>query len=314
MELSIICPTLNEREYIDQVVEDLCISDGIKKEVLIVDGGSTDGTRERVGELMKSYLMLRLIDNPRRTSTAAFNIGVAASNADHVAFVGAHARYSSNYFSYGISRLKSGECDVVGGILRQEGKNQTGRAIAAVMSSSAGVGNTAFRTSRQEQFVDSVAFAIYSRQVLNSVGPMDETLPVNQDDEFHYRIHARGFRLLMTDKTFAVYYVRSSYRSLFKQYFRYGKYKPAVIRKVKGSIKPRHLAPAFFVMYLFTLPLSFIFTLWLIPLLAYLCLIVLYAIRLSRGKFSMACRCVPVFPTLHLAYGSGFILGLFRPC
>ncbi len=314
MELSIICPTLNEREYIDQVVEDLCVKDGVNKEVLIVDGGSTDGTRERVGELLQSYPMLRLIDNPRRTSTAAFNIGVAASNADYVAFVGAHARYSSNYFSYGISRLKSGECDVVGGILRQEGKNQTGRAIAAVMSSSAGVGNTAFRTSRQEQFVDSVAFAIYHRRVLNSVGPMDETLPVNQDDEFHYRIHQRGFRLLMTDKTFAVYFVRSSYRSLFKQYFRYGKYKPAVIQKVKGSIKLRHLIPAFFVMYLFTLPLSFIFTLWLIPLFAYLCLIVIYAIRLSRGEFSMAYRCVPVFPTLHLAYGSGFILGLFRTC
>ena len=55
MELSVICPTLNEINFIDQLIDDLCANDGLEKEVLILDGGSTDGTTDRVRELQKKY-------------------------------------------------------------------------------------------------------------------------------------------------------------------------------------------------------------------------------------------------------------------
>lgn len=311
MELSVICPTLNEIKFIDQLVGDLCFDDGLKKEILILDGGSTDGTVERVIELQSKYPSLVLIQNPRRTSTAAFNIGYKAATGSYIAFVGAHARYSKDYFKIGVEVLKSGICDAVGGPLDQQGKTDIGKAIASVMSSKAGVGNTEFRTSKERKFVDSVAFAVYSKKMIDVVGIMDESLPVNQDDEFHYRVNEKGFKIMMVPEMQATYFVRDSYSGLFRQYFRYGLYKPLVLKKVKGSVRLRHLIPSAFVLYLASLPMLFVTNLWIVPLILYLIMIVIISFR-AKEKLSVKLLCLPVFPILHISYGSGFLAGLFK--
>lgn len=311
MDLSIICPALNEIKYIDSLIEHLCAEDNLEKEIFIVDGGSTDGTRERVKELAKIYPSLRFVDNPMKTSTHAFNVGYKLATGKNIAFVGAHALYPRNYFSTGIKCLQRGECEVIGGPLRQEGKTAKGMAIAKVMSSKAGVGNTEFRTATKKQFTDSVAFAIYKREVFEKCGVMDETLPVNQDDEFHYRIRKMGMRILMVPEMQATYFVRDSYTQLFRQYFRYGLYKPAVLKKVRGAGRLRHYIPAFFTIYIVTLPLAFLFSWWLIPLLIYALLIIYISVKFdSSAKIKLLA--IPVFTILHIAYGSGFILGIFK--
>jgi len=50
MQLSIICPTYNEINYIEKVYLSLIAKDGIEKEILFADAGSTDGTREKIKE------------------------------------------------------------------------------------------------------------------------------------------------------------------------------------------------------------------------------------------------------------------------
>ena len=311
MELSIICPTWNEIRFIDQLVRDLCVNDGQEKEVLILDGGSTDGTIERVKELQKLFSNLVYIANPRRTSTAAFNIGFNASKGEYIAFVGAHARYSPNYFKAGVDTIRTGICDVVGGPLEQKGTTATGRAIAYVMSSKAGVGNTEFRTSKERKYVDSVAFAIYRKSMIVKVGLMDESLPVNQDDEFHYRVNSMGYKIMMIPEMSATYFVRDSYIKLLKQYFRYGLYKPMVLKKVKGAIRYRHVIPTLFVIYLLSLPLAAISLLWLAPLLFYFILSAIIAFK-CNDNLPVKLLCLPVFPILHIGYGAGFLLGLLK--
>lgn len=311
MDLSIICPTYNEIHFITQVVQDLCAEDGLKKEIFIVDGGSTDGTVDKIKILQERHSNLKYIPNPRKTSTAAFNIGCDAATGEFIAFVGAHANYSANYFSKGVEILRSGICDAVGGTLAQKGKSEKGRAIAFVMSSKAGVGNTEFRTSKEKMFVDSVAFALYRKSVVMAVGKMDESLPVNQDDEFHYRLNAKGHKILMTPEMSATYFVRDNYSKLFKQYFKYGYFKPLVLKKVQGSVRMRHLIPSAFVLYLLTLPLALLYQILALPLACYLILIVLLSFSM-KDSVSVKILAIPVFPVLHISYGSGFILGLLK--
>lgn len=311
MELSIICPTYNEIKFIDAVVASLCADDGLKKEVLIVDGGSADGTIERVKSLAKDFPSLRLVNNPGRTSTHAFNTGFGNSTGKYVAFVGAHATYDKDYFKYGVSYLDNNECDAVGGPLKQMGKTSSGKAIALAMSSKIGVGDTEFRTESKKMYVDSVAFAIYRRDMVEKCGLMDITLPVNQDDEFHYRLRQHGYRILMVPEMKAVYYVRDSYRKLFRQYFKYGLYKPAVLRKVKDSVRLRHLIPSFFSLYLLSLPVAFFVHAWLLPLFVYLILIFIRSLTFD-ADMKTRLLAIPVFPILHTAYGSGFLTGLIR--
>jgi GT2 family glycosyltransferase len=196
-----------------------------------------------------------MIDNPGRYATPGFNRAYKVSSGRYIAFVGAHALYPQNYFSSALHYLQAGECDAVGGPLKQEGKTRMGKAIALVMSSRMGVGDTEFRTANKKMYVDSVAFAVYKREVFEKAGLLDESLPVNQDDEFHYRLNKMNFRILMVPEMQAVYYVRGSITKLFTQYFKYGLYKPLVLRKVKGSVRLRHLIPSVFVLYLLSLRL-----------------------------------------------------------
>ena len=311
MKLSIICPVYNEAPHIDALVSSLLSDREIEKEIIFADGGSTDGTLQRLEELGKKYVNVFVVSNPRRYTNFAFNTARQHAKGKYIAFIGAHAEYPENYFSIGIQYLEKGECDVVGGPLHQKGRTHTGKAIACCMSSKFGVGNTEFRTENKKKYVDSVAFAIYSRDVFEKAGVMHEDLIINQDDEFHYRLRKSGFRILMIPEMRATYYVRETFFELSGQYFRYGLYKPLVFKKVSSGMRPRHIIPSLFTLYLLSLPLSLYYMFWVIPLLMYLVTDVLFSV-LNTGNIIVKLKSILIFPILHTSYGTGFIIGLFK--
>jgi len=310
-QISIIIPTLNEIEHIEKLIDSISSQDNVSKEIFIVDGGSDDGTQQKVRQISQSNPYIKLIENPERFVSHGFNRAYRETTSKYISLIGAHSIYPNNYFYTCIKAIQSGECDVAGGFLLQIGKNNIGKAIARVMSSQFGVGNTEFRTIPRRMYVDSVAFAIYDRRVFDKIGLFDEELIRNQDDEFHYRLTKAGFKILMLPELEITYIVRSSLKSLFNQYYQYGLYKPLVFIKVNSGMRLRHLIPPLFVLYLFSLPLSFWQSWWLIPFVSY-CLMALYFG--FRGSASWEVRLLtPIFfPVLHVAYGLGFLKGIWK--
>jgi GT2 family glycosyltransferase len=311
IDLSIIVPVYNEIDYVDKLIESLLYNDGITKELLLVDGRSNDGTTEKIKAISEKNKAIKYVDNPMRYVSQGFNKAFKMSKGKYLALVGAHAEYSENYFSSGVQILEKNKADAVGGVLIQKGKSWKGNVIANVMSSKLGVGNTPFRTETEERFVESAAFAIYKREIFERIGFFDEELIRNQDDEFHYRLNAAGFKMLMTPSMSANYFVRENIPSLFKQYYNYGLYKPLVLKKVPSGLKLRHLIPFFFTGYIFFLPLAILYPIYLIPLLCYILLIFYISIK-TNNSFKTVLYCMLIFPTLHFSYGLGFLLGLFK--
>jgi glycosyltransferase involved in cell wall biosynthesis len=309
MVISIIIPTFNEIKHIEKLIDSIYRFDSIEKEVFIVDGGSSDGTVERVIELFQLYKNLNLVKNPDKYVSNGFNKTFYLTKGEYISLVGAHSIYPNNYFSKCIDEIESGNCDAAGGFLLQKGNGVIGEAISLVMSSKFGVGDTPFRTERKRMYVDSVAFAVYKREIFEKIGLLDEELIRNQDDEFHYRMNAAGFRMLMLPDIEVVYFVRNSLSKLFKQYFQYGLFKPLVIKKVKKGLRIRHLVPALFVLYLIFLPLSFFNSIYLIPLVIYILLSALVSFS-NNLSFFVKLKAILTFPVLHIAYGSGFLLGM----
>lgn len=312
VEISVLIPILNEVRHLDELLNSLIDQNDLGLcEFFLIDGGSTDGTHEKIVAWQKRVPFIYLIQNTQKYANFGFNKAFPLTKGRYIAFLGAHAEYPLHFLNNSIKYLNNNTCDAVGGPLIQKAKSIKGVAIAYAMSSKFGVGDTEFRTSSNKRYVDSVAFAVYKREVFHKIGLLDEELIRNQDDEFHYRMNAAGYKILMVPEMQCVYYVRETFSGLFSQYFQYGLFKPLVLTKVRSGIRIRHLIPACFVLYITLLPVlvlilgQFLF----LPLVAY-CALVFYASFVNnlpiRSKFN-ACF---TFPSLHLSYGIGFLIGL----
>jgi succinoglycan biosynthesis protein ExoA len=306
---SIVCPALNEEKHIEDIIRTFLNNCPQPSELFIADAGSTDRTREIVKKWSQDYANIILVENPDRYVSYAFNRCFAIAKGKYFALLGAHTSYRDSFFKYALENLESNQCDAVGGPLIQTAYSSTGRAIAFGMSTKFGVGGTEFRTSSTRQYVDSVAFAFYKREVFDKIGLFDEQLVRNQDDEFHYRMNAAGFKILMVPEMQCTYYVRETLSGLFSQYYQYGLFKPLVLKKVKAGIRLRHLIPACLVMYLLLMLPAFILIGWLafLPLVLYLLLDLFFA--LHAPGFVEKLKSILVFPVLHGSYGIGFLLG-----
>ncbi len=312
MLLSIVVPVLNEENHILDLLNSLSNIKVNEKEIFLVDGGSNDNTIKIISDyIVSNKIKIRILNNPDKHVSNAFNLAYSISKGKYIALIGAHAIYSTNYFKKSIEILESNSCDVVGGILIQKGRTKKGKIIAKCMSSRFGVGNTSVRTTKKKMFVDSVAFAVYRRKIFDKTGLFDTQLIRNQDDEFHYRLNQYGFKILLLPSIYSIYYVRDNFKKLFIQYFYYGFYKPLVFIKVPSGVRIRHLVPLFFVIYLISIPFSIYNIFLLIPLGIYIIISFIVSVNLFKNIRDIIISMTSFF-ILHFSYGFGNILGMIN--
>ncbi len=311
MRISVICPAFNEEKYIGDVIKFFLSAKPVDKEFFIIDGGSTDKTREIVKEFSNSYPNIFLLDNPNRFVSFALNMGIEKSHSDIIVRIDAHSKYSEDYFEKIIETFSEIDADIVGGPYLTDFKSDFQNAVAQAISTQFGIGNSKSHQSNYKGYIDSVAFGAFKKKIFYEIGKFDERLVRNQDDEFNYRANSFGKKVYQNPDIKFWYYPRSSLRTLFIQYFQYGLYKPLVLLKVKSESKLRHLIPSLFVIYLLSLPLS-VYSLWqFLPLAAYLFVLTLVSFT-RTGKLKIKIISLSIYPAIHIAYGIGFLFGLFK--
>ena len=318
--VSVVVPIRNERHTIARCLEGLLAQDypADRTEILVVDGASDDGTPEVVAALAADAPRIRLLHNPDRHAAPAMNLGIAAARGDIIARVDGHAIVPPDFLSRCVAALgRRPDVDCVSGVLETRGRTPTGRAIAAAMGSTAGVGPARFRTgAAAEVLVDTVAFPVYRRTTLARLGPFDEELVRNQDDELNLRLTRAGGRILLLPDVRIVYFCQSTLAGLARQYFQYGFWKVRVIQKHRRAASWRHLVPGALVGALAGVPLlATVAPALRVPALAVVCTYALAiagaALRLGREHgIALAPRIAAALAILHLAYGAGFWKGL----
>ena len=285
-------------------------------EILICDGLSTDQTRSIVGGYAQKHLNVKLLDNPGLSAPKGMNIGINQSKADVIIIFGAHGYAHIDFVKNNLLELSDQSIGCAGGVLETINENEKGKAIALAMSSPFGVGNALFRYAKERQFVDTVAFGAYRREVLDKIGYFDEELVRNQDDELNFRVIEAGYKILLSPDIKAYYYSRGSFGKLWKQYFQYGFWKVRVMQKHGKTASIRHLVPlAFVLINLFGILLGLFFLpillLWILQLILYAFGAILFSVRLAKSELGLLKYIPFVFPLLHISYGLGFLQGLF---
>lgn len=319
--VSIIMPVRNEGAYIERSLGAVLGQDypPERTEVLVIDGMSTDGTRDHIRARQAAHPRLRLIDNPRHIVPPGLNIGIAQSRGDIIVRVDGHCEIAPDYVSRCVEHLLGDDVDAVGGPIETVGETGEAQAIALAMSSWFGVGGSAFRTVKDRpMLVETVAFPAYRRQTLERLGPFDEQLVRNQDDEYNYRLLKNGGRILLSPDIRSRYYSRSGLRSLWRQYYQYGYWKVRVMQKHPRQMRWRQFVPPAFVAGMMgTAALGLLFRpfRWFGALIAgiYLAADVLASLSLGRehGRRYIP-RLLIIHPALHLSYGLGFLVGLLN--
>ncbi|MAI23938.1 MAG: succinoglycan biosynthesis protein exoa [Crocinitomicaceae bacterium] len=252
--ISVVIPCLNEVEFIGATLQSLINQEppGVTWEVIVADGGSTDGTRSKLEEWSGKHAQIRWIDNPKRTTPHALNEGVFAARGEVVIILGAHAQVSRDWLLRNYQVLIAHpESGCVGGVVEQVHGSQTSQRIGSAMSTPFGVGDARFRTGGSAGHVDTVAFGAYRREALNEIGLFDAALTRNQDDELNYRLLKSGWRIWFDPRIRSQYHVRSTYRNLIRQYYQYGYWKVFVNQKHRTITTWRQTVPALFLLVTF---------------------------------------------------------------
>lgn len=349
--VSVIIPIYNEASYIGQCLASIVTQDypSARMEIWVVDGGSSDGSRQEVAAYCARDPRIRLLNNPQKHVSYALNIGIRHARGAYILRVDGHCILEPDYVRNCVWTLLSTGVANVGGPQRAIGANPAGAALALATSSPFGVGDARYRLPRQvSEPVDTVYLGAFPAHLLRQVGGYHPALVRNQDYELNYRLRQAGGTILLNPQIRSWYYGRSSWGAIFRQYFQYGYWKVYMLRLHPRSLRWRQLAAPALIAALLGGGLALLPGTFLLRILpgrgklqeflrslgnggkwAYGCLLLLYgsANLLATGRllarqkrekaqqavtWGIASRLPLVFAAIHGAWGLGFWAGWWQ--
>ena len=298
--VTVAIPVLNEGLHIDRCLVSIeAQSYPAISEVLVVDGGSDDDTRDRAA----SHPNVRVLDNPRRMQAAALNVALKEATGEMFVRVDGHSELAPDYVERSVDALQRTGAALVGGAMVPEADGVVPRAIAVAMASRLGAGPAHFHVGVQSRWVDTVYLGAGPTATLREVGGYAEDVGVNEDAELAWRLREHG-GIWFDAAIRSTYVPRQSLGSLARQFFRYGRSRSTTLRRHPESLAVRQLAAPALVLGLAS------------PLrrrvaVAYAAVVLGRAAAQATDDPSVAAALVAVLPTMHLAWGSGFLAGFF---
>ena len=248
--VSVILPVFNEGRFIQQTLRSLQgqHTQGFRLEILVVDGMSEDDTCQKISRLAAEDPRIRILRNPKRSTPAAFNLGVSAATGPYVCIMGAHACYDSDYIEVCLRELLAHDAVGCSGKIVTTPANSglQARLVAWAMSHPFASSSRSVRT-QPEGYADTVPFPVMRKEALLRAGGYNEQLVRNQDNDMNQRLRAMGLKLYATAKTQCRYYPRAGIRSFLKYAFVSGLWNAWSRKENPNAMSLRHFIPMAFV-------------------------------------------------------------------
>lgn len=314
--ISVVVGIRNEERYIEECIESLLRLDYPQDsyEIIIVDGMSTDKTRE----LVQKY-PVRLILNEKKNVAAARNLGVDNSRGDFVAFTDGDCKADPMWLKTLVNEMINAPEDVacVGGPnLIFDTDPVFGRVVGHAQETFLGSGGSAqSKNSTKKYYVSSLpnCNAMYKKNTIKEAGYFDERFVVGQDGDLNYRINKKGYKFLYIPEAKVLHHRRGTLKSFSVRMFKYGMWMAELFKKYGEFVRWYAVLPSVAILFaVFSLIVSPVYTAPIIVLLLmgilYFILVfiasiqVIYKMKSKYGLFALF-----VIPVQHITYGLGFL-------
>jgi succinoglycan biosynthesis protein ExoA len=320
--VSIVVPMLNEAAHVESLVADIAAQDFAGEiEVVVADGGSTDDSTGRLrAAAARQDVSVELIVNSSGWVSHGLNACLEHAKGDLIVRLDCHTRYPADYVRKLAVAAEETGAWCVGGVATPVGRKPTERAAACATASPFGGVHWTRQGGRGDRVeVDTVYCGAFRPETFDMAGTFDESLRRNQDDELSLRMRRAGGQVVLDPSIHAYYRPRDSYRAAFSQYYEYGFWKIAVMKKHRRVVSGRSLVPLAFVGSVAVLGLASASQPAARRLLgAELALYGVSAIGFGaasigkrREPLRLLPRVVAFFLTYHVAYGVGLLGGIF---
>ena len=313
MTVSVIIPVLNEEKYIEECITSLCNQTFPidQTEWLLIDGDSTDKTIEYAEKCAGKY-PLKVLHNSYKKTAYALNMGIENASGKYIIRMDAHACFANDYIEKCVYYLEHTDAENVGGIAETKADGFIGNAIAKMLSTKFGVGNSKFRTCKDSGYVDTVPFGAFRKQLFEKIGDFNAELTRSEDNDINARIRTTGGKIWLSNEIHFTYYCRTSIRNLLKMGIANGNALFLTVKVNSSAMSVRHFIPFIFVLSIIILPLiSFIaFFKWI-----FICECILYILidiyfSFFNKKPIYGFISIWLYPLFHIAYGIGSLIGL----
>lgn len=313
--ISIIIPVKNEADLLENCLASISRLDYPQEriEVIVADGLSTDGTPD----VAKKY-DARIVINNKRTVSPGRNVAFKIAKGALIAFTDADCIVDSHWIKNSIKYFQDEKVGCVGGPnISPPDEGNFGKAVSFVFGQKIfASGSIHARNLKEIKEVRSIpgCNAIYRRDALTTVMPIDESLLTCDDTELNQRLVDHGYKLLYTPDVFVWHYRRPNVRRLWRQIYRYAIGRLQVGKRDRRMINMTHILvgmgmPIILLMPILSLDLFFsTLLIWSV----FLCLLVIYAL-MEVKSFSVAVTVPLVVIIVFLAWSSGFMRELVFP-
>ncbi len=210
-KITLVSTVKDAASYIEEFLASVAFQTRVPDEIVIVDGGSTDGT----AEILRNAPGITLIEEPEANIARGRNVAIRAATHDLIALSDADCILEPSWLSFLLETLEEG-ADVAMGFYVPETETFLQRSMSAVNLPEAS-------EIREDRFMPSGRSVAFRRSAIDAAGGYPEWLDIGEDMYVDHRWRELGLDMRLVPEAIARWRLRGSLAETWTQYFRYAR-------------------------------------------------------------------------------------------
>jgi len=302
IKATLICTLKNERLNLKEFIDSLLGQSRVPDEIIIVDGGSIDGTIEIINKYINNENPIKLIIKKGANISQGRNIAIKNAKYDIIVSTDAGCKLDINWFK-NITRpfQESKNIDVVSGWYEPDARSRLEYCIADLYFPKLNI-----ITKNTDSFLPSSRSVAFKKSCWKKVGGYPEWLYTAEDTLFDLNLKKAGFKFYFAKDAIVYWRVRDSFKAFLKQQFLYAK------GNGEAKIYPPKILVSGIIISVILFILSLYYYIYLMILLVLCCLYISVRLRrIERRKLKYLLIYVLLIIGGDFSYVYGYIKGRF---